>query len=334
MGVDHDTGMVFPMEWKLHDDASYYSGFFKVLSRNTRGEGVQKQVDQGLSVMTDELWKCITRVATERDSPMIPQLSSSSSPQSSSPLPLPLSLKREWKQVDGDDDDDKVNNNNKRRRRSEEPPICSSPTIAVTSPVGVTVVMESSSSPFSPTDCSTSSSYSPLSSPILMFDNDELDVSGALSVLNEVMSCTDEELLPIDPFMSQFLEDHDSFELPSSSSSMPATASPLIGCDSMMNMSQMMMNNVCMTHTPTTITTITPATNTLATLNGVTEDYFVATNSAACAEFDFLLFNNYSFSIEEQPLSEISVSPAVMRPGLSSVVNLSHQSPFFSALEC
>jgi len=166
-----------------------------------------------------------------------------------------------------------------------------------------------------------------------MFDNDEFDVSGALSVLNEVMSCTDEELLPIDPFMSQFLEDHDSFELPSSST---ATASPLIGCDSMMNMSQMMMmNNVCMTNTATaTTTTITPATNTLATLNGVTEDYFVATNSAACAEFDFLLFNNYSFSIEEQPLSEISVSPAVMRPGLSSVVNLSHQSPFFSALEC
>ncbi len=124
VGMDHDTGVVYPIEWKIREctttttnnndvkeessnnnsDYHYYSGFFKVLSRNTRGDGVQKQVDQGLSEMNDDLWHRITLLMMQQDHGHDGDQSSSSLvPQhhdkeqkimtvlSSSPSPLPVS---------------------------------------------------------------------------------------------------------------------------------------------------------------------------------------------------------------------------------------------------
>jgi hypothetical protein len=66
VGVDHESNSVYELEWKLAGDTSYYRGFFKVLSRNTKGEGIKKQVEQGLPPLTEELWSKIVAAARER----------------------------------------------------------------------------------------------------------------------------------------------------------------------------------------------------------------------------------------------------------------------------
>jgi hypothetical protein len=65
VGLDHNSNTVMRVEWKVPTSSAYYSGFFKVLSRNTKGDAVSKSVEQGVNTLSDKLWTQLVKVALE-----------------------------------------------------------------------------------------------------------------------------------------------------------------------------------------------------------------------------------------------------------------------------
>lgn len=264
VGVDHDSNQIFPVDWKLQGE-DYYSGFFKVLSRNTRGDGVQKQVDQGLSQMTSELWLNICKVASENITCDFDVISNHSFKESES-----------------------------KRRRFE--PITISPTPLLTSTSTTTSFLTcTTSSPTSSSPSSSSDSSSPTSSssngndihPYFYLSQQEEQL--VTSIMNDTRVCIDDYELNVPNALALL----DNMEV-----------LPII------DLNQYLFDDSTECH------------------NHMASDYFVATSSATCAEFDFLL-NAFNCNIQQNEIIESSS----LRPSTTiSVVD--HSKFFFSALEC
>lgn len=63
--LDHDKKQVYRVQWKEMEEQEFTDSFFKILSRNTKDSGVQKQIQNGITLMNDDLWQRIERVALE-----------------------------------------------------------------------------------------------------------------------------------------------------------------------------------------------------------------------------------------------------------------------------